>query len=368
MHRIAFRSFHAHLNTYRQAWPTPATRSTWHSQRQPFESCRRQFHVSSPKRSALQTPAGFFETAIQETILFDAIQSIPEAYFCLAVGLVFPHYLRYRLETRAKKKLSDRYNIGAPLDIVHTAVVIRRSKTRASNSTSTGTSSEQVESVLSVNKLSRDFANRINDKYAEPYSTWERRTLIPPALHVVWTTLMVMELVPKSLVVSHTLSQLSTGDPVGHVIACGVLVYLFFLHIRSNRFWLSFPSAYVEQMRPWLRSLYGLKTTVTGRSRNDVMPYWMHQWREMAEPRKLEALPKHLKQFKYHLQDVNPSVIILGLAATIVWNLTFLQVSYLIAAFVAARVRDFAYKGFESQLNRKVYKSRRKWVPMTPYY
>lgn len=53
-------------------------------------------------------------------------------------------------------------------------------------------------------------------------------------------------------------------------------------------------------------------------------------------------------------------------SAVVAWDLSLLQGLYLFVAFIVAEIRREAYTWYDQQLARKVYKSRTKWVPLTP--
>lgn len=359
MHRTAFRTCLTRSNIRWQTLPASAFQSTWQPQQQPLGHCRRRFHASSPKQSIILAP-------------IELLEYILPFYLVLPLAAFLPHYLRHKFQIRIVEEQSERLAIAKPLGVVHHAVLTQRMHALSRDVTSTAISEDQLRQIGRINQ---DFSLKFLNKHAAPYSVWEKRTLVPPALHVAWTAINVWGLragaaiPPPVLGISHTLMENTTA----HALVCVGLAIGFVFYLGRNLFWQSFDPHYVQQMPPGLRLSYGLNTAVYDRTSGFVMPRWFSRLRDALDVESIETKAS-VKTFeegfadKDHTDKATAFTLCFVGAFVISWGLSVPQAIYLILAFFAAVIGKSSTIRYQQKLILKSHKRNSKWLPLTPRF
>lgn len=376
MHRIALRSLHLQPSIHRRIWPIQATQATWHLQRQPFAFNRRQFHVSLPK----QADTGV-STALAESIRpidSSVLESIPSPHITcivLALTIIIPHYIRYRLQVRDIKKEMKQFEPARPLDVVYDGARNRRLRALSGR----GSTGITTEDMIAIDQKAIEFGDRINAKYALQYSTWKTQTLLRPALHIAWTGFCVAAIPPDLAAtyidVSALCQNYSLNSGLVHLSGVLFLYGSFLEYLTNSRFWQAFPSKFVDQMPPNLQLIYGLGNDAKpGPVNSTVTPKWHWELRQYFT----KSLEWESNMSRPAIPDgttvarILPSMITWGTWVTLtlyfVSAVTLPQGIYLLTAGYASRIRQYAYSRQVRKLARKQFDDQCKWVPLTPRF
>lgn len=291
----------------------------------------------------------------------------------LPLAVFLPHYLRYKFQARVIRKDIERLNIGKPLSVAHSKVLEQRVFALSQDTISTKVSRDRSGQL---DKINQDFTTRLYRMYAAPYPVWEKRTLIPPALHVAWTAINLWGLHagPAISVPGFELFHPLLDNIAVHAVGCLLGAGMASTLLEGNLFWRSFDPHYVRQMRPELRRALGLNDAVVDKDTGLLMPHWFS--RLSSDVIDLDSIEKMTLQDAKaaNLADASSSQkkiaklsFFLG-AFTVAWWVSFSQTLYLFAAFFASTAKDTSIRLHNRRVNHKVNEINSNWLPLSPRF
>lgn len=304
----------------------------------------------------------------------------PEMLLLIPVMGAVPHLIRAAIDhiyTRYDQARSAKS--GQLLDLC----TIIMNKRRAKLTTTSISQTVDDEKYLELDAMDEDLKQRLTNRNMT-VRTWNARTFYPSFLHTATTISMVTGLInlQKQPWVVEQFSQLWSGNALlllDDSYVAIILFYGFYLSTNWNPFWNNFTDMTVHQINRFWQLVYGFNLPTKDPDRGIWTPWWARfcrpSWRDwdwLTQRRLLDLVakverPSVAGEEPYDgRRNLVGYLIVVTFVASFVASVGPLPRLYLLGALVGSACRSKLTQKSWQSVQRKDYKQKMKWMPLTP--